>query len=214
MKRLLTLALGSLAALLAAGSTGRADQIAPVYWNYDWDRTPVTVNGSPAGGVFLSNEQARNAKDSSDILATNVFVVGVNDDTAPPVTIDPATSTYTLRLKLRLGKKEDVPQGTPATLEFTGKLGGSFSFLNSNVTNSFTGATTKTAVVDDVQFTVTVGPYTPPGILGGELNGSIGAHVDVRRIDTHVNKVPEPTTLLLSCLGLSGFGLARWRRRR
>jgi len=179
MKRLLTVALGSLAAILAAGSTGRADQMAPVYWNFDWDRNPITVNGSPAGGVFLSNGQRTNANDSTDIQAANVFVIGVPDENSPAVTLDPATSEYTLRLKLRLGKKEDLNQSDPAVLEFKGKFGGGFSFLNTNVTNTFIGDTTKTAVIDDVQFTVTIGPYTGLGILGNELNGSIGAHVTV-----------------------------------
>ena len=73
----------------------------------------------------------------------------------------------------------------------------------------------KTLVVDDVEYTVTIGPYSPPGLLNSDLRGSIAAHVDVRRLDTEVNKVPEPSAMLLCGLGVTLLGGgAAWRKRR
>ena len=63
---------------------------------------------------------------------------------------------------------------------------------------------------------VTLTNYTPPGPPNASNAGSISAHVTVTPGNGHTSGggTPEPSTLVLSCLGLGFAGLASWRKRR
>jgi hypothetical protein len=54
--------------------------------------------------------------------------------------------------------------------------------------------------------------YTPPGPPGSDNSGSISATVTVRPVN--IQKSPEPSTMVLSVVGLSFLGLSSWRKRR
>jgi hypothetical protein len=100
---------------------------------------------------------------------------------------------------------------------FTGKLGGTFSANNSNVTNKFTGATTLswTDPKTGDTFMASLNSYTPPGPPSASNAGSISAHVSVTPGTGHTSGgAPEPSTLVLSCLGLGFAGFSTWRKRR
>ena len=89
---------------------------------------------------------------------------------------------------------------------------------NANVTNKFTGLITQQLILGNVAkgfrtYTVTIGPYTPPGPPGASNAGSISAHVDVTDGGV-INKVPEPSTMALSFVGFTVFGAGAWRKRR
>jgi hypothetical protein len=58
---------------------------------------------------------------------------------------------------------------------------------------------------------VTVGSYVSPGDYASGLPGSISANIDVRPA---LNSTPEPSSLILACLGLPSLGLVRWFRQR
>jgi hypothetical protein len=74
---------------------------------------------------------------------------------------------------------------------------------------------------------VSIVSYSPPGPPTASNAGSIGAHVDVTAGTSGggggdngggsgggISETPEPTSLVLSCFGLSALGAASWRKRR
>ena len=71
-----------------------------------------------------------------------------------------------------------------------------------------------TLPLGDNNYTVTIRSYSPPGPPSASNYGSIAAHVDVTTLTPGQFNTPEPSTMVLSCLGLSFFGAASWRKRR
>jgi hypothetical protein len=105
------------------------------------------------------------------------------------------------------------------TLSFTGKLNGTFSSQNANIANMFGTTSPKTLTLGSVVFTVALTSYTPPGPPDQANAGSISAHVTVSNAvgpppPPPPQNTPEPSTLLLSGLGLTFLGGAAWRKRR
>jgi hypothetical protein len=200
MKRLLF----SFAALFLLGTTARADFID---WSYNWERNPVSVasGGAGTGGVSFTDEPTKMATGSSDIVATNIRVFSSATPQSPDTL--PAGSNYVLKLTLT-----DKDSGASGTLTFSGTLSGTFSASNANVTNEFTGDLSQTLTLGSHLYTVTIGPYSPPGPPSASNAGSIAAHVDVQGIQA--SESPEPSTMVLGCLGLTALGGAVWRKRR
>jgi hypothetical protein len=113
---------------------------------------------------------------------------------------------YTLSLEL----VDDFagPRQSSGHLAFTGVIGGTMTPTTADLTNTFTGETTKSLWLNGNAYTVTVGPFvapSPPGPLQ-RWDGRIGAHVEVRPKES-----PEPTGLALAGLGASLLGGAAWR---
>ena len=109
--------------------------------------------------------------------------------------------------------------GRSHTFTFGGTLSGSFSAGTSNIDNSFTSPTSATwTYINGDTFKVTMDAYTPPGPPNASLLGSIGATVIYKARPVHGDPgppgptSPEPSTLLLSFLGLSGLGVMSWRK--
>ena len=205
MKRLRNLLLVPMAAaLFFSASSAKAGLI---NWKYNWSPSSLAINADdPSGGhVSLTNEPAGSATGSSDVVATNLRTVSNAPATAPD-TLHPQ-GAYTLTVQIT-----DIESGTSGQLAFTGKLGGTFSDTNSNVTNKFTGQLTQQLVLGSHTYTVTIGPYTPPGPPNASNAGSIAAHVDVSGIQ--IERVPEPSTMALAIFGLSTVGAGWWRKRR
>ncbi len=203
MKSLFHVFVVGLTLLLASGSQARADDIT---WDYQWDRTPAAVLAG-TGGVSFTNELQKQAVNSSDIVATNLKVFSTAAPNAPDVL--GAGANYTLKLTLT-----DVASGKVGSLSWNGALSGSFSASGSNVINTFTSALTQFLSLGNNTYTVTIGPYSPPGPPSESNSGSIAAFVDVASNGSINNTTPEPSTLLLSFLGVSVMGAAGWRKRR
>lgn len=95
-------------------------------------------------------------------------------------------------------------------LQGAGSWGGPYT-----LTNTFTSPTTQTLMLGSGPtvnlYTVTLGPVDLPKSVYPEDWGSISAFISVRPI---LNPTPEPSSLLLACLGLPPLGFARWLRRR
>jgi hypothetical protein len=198
----------ALALLLMAGARANADFI---QWSYNWNINPISVlSDSGNGSVSFTNQPAQTASGNSDTVATNLKA---NSLAAPadPDTLN-NTGAYTLTLALT-----DSASGQSGTVSFNGKLSGTFSKDSANITNAFIGATSEQLTLGSNVYTVTIGPYSPPGPPDSTNLGSIAAHISVA--PESVGGVggpsaPEPSTLLLGLFGLTGAGAFSWRKRR
>jgi hypothetical protein len=199
----LTLTGLALALLLVPIQPARAD---PIAWMYNWSRSPAEIHADTPGTGFitLTDESLKNAIGNSDIVATNLRTFSTATTANPDVF---TASPYSLSLFL-----QDVQSGQSTTLTFTGHIDGTLTALSSNLKNTFTGMTTQSVVLGSNRYTVTIGPYTPPGIPGSANAGSISAHASV--IVTPIQNLPEPGALVLGGLGSIILGMARWRTRR
>ncbi len=218
MKRsLLAIALAAGLLCLAGTPAWASPSTSPdVGWTYNFTPAQSFVpSDSGSGSVSFTNEPTKSATNSSDIVVTNLKV----SSTAPSSSPDSFTSSgghWSVGLQLT-----DTASGASTTMTFTGQLGGTFSATNANVTNTFTGQTsyTWTAPNGDTYKVSLVG-YTPPGPPTASNAGSIAAYVQVTPAGGDnggggsPSSTPEPSTLVLSCLGLGFAGLASWRKRR
>jgi hypothetical protein len=201
----------ALGALLAASAPARAGHIS---WGFDWDRTPVSVTAG-SGGVAFTNEPNGLATGNSDVVASNLKVFS-SAPTSARDTFAPTAGHYQLLLALT-----DTASGMVGHLTFSGQLQGRFSLFNANVTNHFTGPLTQTLVLGTKatgfrDYIVTLVSYSPPGPPNQANAGSITAHVDVapQGGGGPPPHAPEPSSLILGCLGLTFAGGAAWRARR
>lgn len=206
MKRSFVALMGSaLALLLLAGSPAWAGFVG---WDYAWSPGSLVVaaDSGGTGGVSFTLQAPAHADGTSDIIATNLRTFSSAPRTIPDSV---AAGNYTLTLSLT-----DSASGQQGTATFTGVLSGTFSTTSSEVRNSFTGPTSQTLNLGGHKYTITIGPYAPPGPPSAANAGTISAHVDVDQ-DTGNNNggdTPEPSTLVLSCLGISFLGAAGWRK--
>jgi hypothetical protein len=214
MKRSLVSIASTAGLLLLAGTPAWADPTpAPqVQWTYNF--TPgapfVQADGGPtSGSVTFTNEPTKGASNSSDVVLTNLRVSSTAAFDAP----DTLNSSGAWKVTLQL---TDSASGAGTSMDFTGKLGGNFSGDNANVTNQFTGQTSHTWTAPNGNtYTVSLGNFTPPGPPDAANAGSIAAHVAVTQGDGHIGgTAPEPSSLVLSCLGLGFAGFTSWRKRR
>ncbi len=197
-------ALSATALLFAAASA----QTAQVEWTYNWSRQPVDIISSDVSGtsrISLTDEPLGDADGNSDIVATNLRTFSDAPNTNPNVFTD---AGYRLTLRLT-----DDTSGESGTLNFDGTVSGTLSRNRANISNSFVGPTTGELTLGGNVYSVTIGPYSPPGPPGIQNAGSIAATVTVRPVDDDdTTNTPEPSAMLLSCLGLSVLGMASWRK--
>jgi hypothetical protein len=195
----------ALALLVLAGNGARADFI---QWSYNWNINPISVlSDSGNGSVSFTNQPAQTASGNSDTVATNLKA----NSLAAPASPDTLNNTGAYSLTLAL---TDSTSGQSGTLTFSGKLSGSFSKNSANITNQFNSPTVQTLFLGNNSYTVSIGPYSPPGPPDSTNLGSIAAHVDVSSITPVNSPTPEPSALLLGLCGLSGAGAFSWRKRR
>jgi hypothetical protein len=208
---------GSALALLLL--VGAAAQAAPIF-NYNWtpDAEKHYADGFSAPTldhfVHFSNEPPKDASvnpvsHQTHVVATNLSNFSSADDNSP----DSINSDYGLTLML-----QNLATGNSHTFHFTGNLNGTFSTGTSNIENAFTAPTSATWTDSNGDvFKVTMDKYTPPGPPSASLEGSIGATVVYTKgsgTGGPPHDSPEPSTLVLSFLGLSALGgRALWGRR-
>ena len=202
--------IASVSLLLLAGAPAWASPTpTDVQWTYNFTPNQSFVKSdSGTGSITFTNEPAKNANNSSDVVLTNLRVSSTATNSSPD-SFNNAHWSGTLAIT-------DKASGAGTNLMFQGQLGGTFSAGNANVTNTFTGTTSYTwTAPNGNKYTVTVGNFTPPGPPTASNAGSISVHVAVTSGNGTVSgHAPEPSTLLLSCLGLGFAGAARWRKRR
>jgi hypothetical protein len=238
MKRLSVTLLGSALAVLVAGAGVRANPVPAsqpptitvtenwtpnlfkVYaTGYDPSTNPnnhyISFSNESSHPIDVPTQFAPPWLGPNQVLATNLnAATSATFDTPDKVSTD-----YTLSLTLT-GNNGNTDT---ATLIFTGHLNATFYdytgtdnkqhiFFNAN--NTYTSPITQTATLDGNSITVTLDSFAHP-TTGSTNNGSIGAEITAKISggnDHGPGDSPEPSTLLLSFLGLSGLGAASWRR--
>jgi len=155
-----------------------------------------TTSGTNAGSVTLTTLSAGYIGNPGSI----------DDEFGGP------SSHYQLNLALR-----DQASGASGNLTFNGYFSGDLNLspAGNTLTNNFVGPTTQTLQLGSNLYTVTIGPVVLPqvamGAPGWSTDGSISASISVQPA---TSATPEPSSLLLACLGLPPLGLARWLRRK
>lgn len=200
----------ALAVLVVAGSSARADFI---NWAYSWTHTPsvVAADTGGTGGVTLTNHQGGTGSGNSDVVVTQITTFS----SATVNTPDHFTNkNYSLILDLT-----DSASHQSGMLTFNGTLNGTLSTTSANIKNTFIGPLTQHLDLGGNLYTITIGPYAAPGIPDATQTGSISAHLSVQPEHSGgggtrppSQGAPEPSSLLLGCLGLAALALAGWRR--
>lgn len=205
MKRSFATLLGtSLGLLLLASAPAQASFVG---WDYAWNPGSLVVaaDGGGTGGISMTLQAQAHADGTSDIIATNLRTFSSAPRTTPDTV---AKGTYNLSLTLT-----DTASGQSGTVTFSGFFNGTFSTTSANVNNTFTGDITQTLTLGGHKFQVGIGPYAPPGPPSAANAGTISAHVAVDEDGgNNGGDTPEPSTLVLSCLGLSVLGASSWRK--
>jgi hypothetical protein len=233
--RIAAAVLGALAVFALAGSVARADFV-PFSYNF----SPINPSSPPFPGVpsplptlnsdtinspgatpqaskiLLSNEPSVPEAATSDIVATNIDVVSDAVRNNEDHFFDGGSATtssggFALRLNIK-----DLASGAETALDFHGRFVGNLSATSANLEvlwdQDYSQAHPIVFTLGNNEYSVFFDNYAPPGPPQAGLNGSITFHVDARPLD--VQKAPEPSTMVLSCVGLSLMGLAGWRKRR
>ena len=191
------------AALLVLLTVVPTAHATPILWSYSWSRSPtaVTADSPGTGYITLTDEGLKNAGGNSDIVATNLRAYSTATSANPDVFTN---KPFTLSLFL-----QDSDTGKSTTIKFQGVFNGLLTALSSNVKATFLGLQTVSVILGQHQYTVTIGPYVPPGPPSETNVGSIGAHADVKVSLVHM---PEPGSLTLLAVGVGMLGLVRRRR--
>jgi hypothetical protein len=164
---------------------------------------------SPAGIQMFPGGNASGTNSRSVVLTQLYASVGGAAD-GRFYDFSSPSSQYQLSLLLR-----DQASGASGTLTFRGYFNGVLPYDQDTsagtFTNTFVGPTTKTLKLGHNLYTVTLGPIVLPQDYSHDFTGSISASISVQPA---TNSTPEPSSLLLACLGLPSLGLVGWFRRR
>ena len=203
MKRLFAIAL----ALFVGSGTAWAG---PVTWSYNFTPSANFLLGDAGTNqIDFTNQGAVTTTGSSDIVATNMSIHNGLSDTF-------TGKEYIMQMNLTDGANS-------TTLNFKGLVNGTIVNGNPVLTNTFESPVSQTATLGVDTFTVTMNSFVSPNPFNPDpskvTKGAIGFHVDVNGGEPPpppppTNDVPEPSTMLLSVLGLAGVGYKAWRRMR
>jgi hypothetical protein len=225
MKRIFAALLAT--TLIALGvAQARADFVS---WTYNWEPSSLTLKAG-TGGLSFTDEPAKSADGTSDVVVTNIRAFSSATRSNPDV-ITNGSMSFAMLLT-------DHSSGKSATLKFNGMFSGNFSATSSNVQFTPTAPITETVKLGANTYIIKLGNYAPPGPPAASNAGSLSANVFVNELPPPgpppppppglppppppgttggSGQAPEPSTLLLSCFGLGGVGLAglrRWRQAR
>ena len=218
MKRIFSLFAAGLALALTATTQSQAD---PFSFTYNWTASPIAI-GAGTGGVTLTDETAVTTSNTeTDTAATNITVFSAAPTGTPDSIPTPSSgSNYSLAVTLT----DNGGAGTK-TVTFTGLLLGNLTHDSSNLTNAITGstddtglhvgATSGTVVFDHEKYTVSYNGFAAPGPEAQHNVGSISFHISAQAVIS-TSQSPEPSSMVLGCLGLSFVGgvVLRARRRK
>ncbi|HVS37195.1 MAG TPA: hypothetical protein VMS17_16655 [Gemmataceae bacterium] len=233
MKRSLSLFAAALALTLAAAAQSRADQM---FW-YNWTRNPFSIafvqqnNQSlpGTGGVNLIDLNSKAVEADATLgtgnPAADIQVISTADSSNPDV-IKTGGGQYTLTLQMWLVNPATNPSAPSATVSFAGQLysTGGTTALAANLGNKILsstdaggthlGQTFATATVGGVKFVVSYSGFAEPGNSNDQTFGAISFHINATTATIGGGSSPEPSGMVLGCLGLTVLGGVLWRARR
>jgi hypothetical protein len=218
MKRSVSLFTAACAALLLAGSPSARAEDLP--WTFDW--TPGNIPGNlrlvaPTSMTKMSYLQLTSepigkpfgtAAGASDLTMTSIKVFS----DAPRSNPDSLAATSPVTFSLRL---TDKTTGLFHDFLYSVKFGGLISSESAKVTAMISPMAPFVNVkIGAGLYTINSPTYTPPGPPDSSNPAAISVSVNVIPADGgKITGTPEPSTMLLSCVGLSCLGVARWRKR-
>jgi hypothetical protein len=214
MKRSLSLFAAALALALTATAQSQAD----FSYSYNWSASPIAI-GAGTGGVTLTDESPVTTTQETDTAASNISVFSAAPTTSPDIIPTPAGGhNYSLTVKLT-----DSNGTGSGTISFTGLMLGQLTHDSSNLTNSIVSATDDTGThagqnfgvvtVDGTQYTVSYNGFAAPGPEAQHNVGSISCHI-TPSLAIGGGTAPEPSSMVLGCLGLTFLGGVVFRARR
>lgn len=220
MKRSLVSIASAAGLLWLAAAPALADSTSSqIQWSYNFtpSQTFIAADAPGSGTASFTNEQTIKSTNSSEVEVTNLKLSSTASWNQP----DTFTKNGAWAVSMVL---TDSASGASNTMTFTGKLSGTFSALTSNVSDTFTGKTSYTwTAPNGNKYTVSLDGATRPGPPTDNNAASISAYVSVSPPSTnnngggnggHTAGAPEPSSLILSFLGLGFAGLASWQKRR
>jgi hypothetical protein len=182
-------------------------------WSYGNPTNGTVITPGADGGLSLPNRDFIASGGDSRIQASPLVAWSSAPADAPDTVVDGA---YTFGLEIR-----DEVSGAVATLEFAGVLNGTIWQTGSDLTNVFTGPTTRSVDLGANRYNVSLSGFVAPTGYGVDEAGGFSGSVSVRpRTGSGPTDpptaTPEPGTLVMAALGLPLAGLARViaRRRR
>jgi hypothetical protein len=221
MKRSLSLFAAALGLALAATAPSQASQLS---YTYNWSASPIAI-AAGTGGITLTDENAVTTTLPTDTAASNITVFSAAPTASPDVIPTPAGgSNYSLSVKLADNGGADT-----RTISFTGLLLGQLTHDSSNLTNTITsatddsgthvGANSGSVTFDGTKYTVSYNGFAAPGPEAQHNVGSISFHISFQSAiggGSGNGQAPEPSSMVLGCLGLSFLGgvVLRARRRK
>jgi hypothetical protein len=212
--------------LCLAGAPARASQIAApgAQWTYSFTSSTASVSADPPGhgSVTLTSQSSPVDKmgnvipnttggSGSDVNGISLRTSTSATDAKPDMI---GSGNYTVSMKLT-----DFVSGQSQTFTFSGKMHGTFSVSNSHIENSWSGTADPNtgavfhASLGNYDYKITVAKFAGPDIPSATNPGVIQVHVETFT-GVGVAQMPEPSSVVLSCLGLAFLGAASWRKRR
>jgi hypothetical protein len=199
-----------LALLTLATGAARADLVS---WSYNWaaGASSVAADGSGTGSINFSVNPGGTIAGSSTISVVNLSTASSATAAAP--------DTFTARPYALTLSLTDGPSQATGQLTFAGHFDGTLTASSAAILNTFDGPATQSLKLGNDTFTVSIGPYAPPGSPTATLTGGISAFVNVSGppapvpepptpIPGPVESAPEPSTLVLAALAVPLWSLA------
>jgi hypothetical protein len=192
---------------LGTGGLARADYIAQ--FNFTPTKTTLFSTNDPTlGKIILSDQSPAKAEGDTTLVATNIttWASATTDHVNNPAIFKNVPFGLTLTIT-------DFKSGKTDTMLFTGMFNGTLSQGAAKLFEMPTSPTTMTKAVGAHIYTVTVGPYVPPGNPTSGTKGSLGATATIK-VTPVVTSVPEPSALVLAACGTVMAVGGWWYRRR
>jgi hypothetical protein len=198
-------------AVIAGATECRADFVP---WSYNFTPSSIVVpaDNHGTGGLSLTNEPANRADGTSDVVITNIRAFSSAPRSSPD-RFAHAGFSFSLVLTDLLSKQS-------AKMTFGGFFSGAISETSANVQATYTAPLLQTVELGGHIYTINLGNFAPPGPPAASNAGSISAHIGVDEVPPPsggttgggTQQAPEPSTVVLSAIGLSGLGLVGWRK--